>query len=548
MGVALIGPEAAADLPRLSGVYRFLDAKGVPLYIGKAKDLRARVGTWLRRRRDEPAKAGLLRRWSEEVAFTVTRDEEEALLLEASEIRRWRPRYNVALKDDKSYPWLRLVPDPWPYLALARGPDRPGRSIGPFTSARAVRETIRFLERRFGVRPCRYDLSKGTVKACVYYRMRQCPAPCEGKVGREEYGEMVAGALDFLSGDPSDTLEVMAREMEDAAARREYELAAQLRDRVRALGGLMRVKEEKAPPRAEVDLVALARGESVSVFGVRSLRKGRQTAPRTYPLEDPLGEPWNSVLERVLAIAYADRRPPRTVLVPAAESRPFPLLEATLGQGRKVRIRPPRWIWEKARMAEAEKDARIQLERLAAEGRRAVDPADERALKDLDRRLGLGSLPRRIEGFDVANLQGEEPVASRVVFTDGRYDKSGRRLYRIRDVTGPHDPAMIAEAVGRRCRRLAERGGPMPDLILVDGGKTQVAAARGAVEGWFLPIPVVGLAKRQERVVAGDPPEYLDLPERSPGRHLLMRVRDEAHRVANSFHRDRRSKGALGQA
>lgn len=544
----MIGPAAGRGLPRLPGVYRFLDAQATPLYIGKANDLRARVSTWLRSQRGEPTKAHLLRQAAAKVEFTVTESEEAALVLEADLIRRYRPRFNVDLKDDKSFPWLRLVPDRWPYLALARSPHRPGVSIGPFTSGRAVRETIRFLERRFGVRPCRADLSKGTVKACVYYRLRQCPAPCEGKVSEAEYGRMAEAAMAFLDGDASATLEELQTQMAAAAKRRDYELAAQMRDRHKALTGIFGAEEARTPPQANLDLVAVARGQGLSVLSVTGLRQGRQAGPRIFPLDDPLGEPLATVVERALLLHYQNRRPPKTILVGLPQSRPYPLLEATLAKGRKTRIRPPRWVWEKERLAAAEKNAHIQLHRLLQDERPTLKPPAKRALADLDRRLGLGSLPRAIEAYDISNLMGDEPVASQVLFTNGQYDKAGKRLYRIRTIQGANDPAMMAEAIDRRCRRIAEGGDAAPDLIVVDGGKAQVNAAQAAVASWFLHIPVAGLAKRHETVYAGTPPKVVGFAARSPGRALLMAARDEAHRVANSFHRQRRGKGTLGQA
>ncbi|MCH7493968.1 excinuclease ABC subunit UvrC, partial [bacterium] len=527
---------------------RFLDAEGKPLYIGKATDLRARVGSWLSKHSGEPPKANLLRAAAVRVEFTVTASEAAALVLEADLIRRHRPKFNVDLKDDKSFPWLRLVPDRWPYLALARSAGGAGISLGPFTSGRAVRETIRFLERRFGVRPCRADLSKGTVKACVYYRLRQCPAPCEQKVGEDEYGRMVGRAMAFLEGDASETLEELAAQMKTAAARREYELAAQLRDRRQALAGIFGAQESRLPPRANLDLVAVARGKGLSVLSVTSLRGGRQAGPRIFPLDDPLGEPLSVVVERALSLHYRNRRPPKTILVGLPKTRPFPLLERTLCQGRRTRIRPPRWVWERERYAAEEKNAHIQLDRLLQDQRPALDPTARRALADLDRRLGLGAPPRHLEAYDISNLMGDEPVAGQVLFTNGRYDKRGKRLYRIRTVAGANDPAMMAEAIDRRCRRIAEGGETAPDLILVDGGKAQVNAAQAAVASWFLHIPVAGLAKRRETVYAGSPPKVVEFAARSPGHALLMRARDEAHRVANSFHRKRRSKSALGQA
>jgi excinuclease ABC subunit C len=540
------------------GVYLFRDGAGAVLYVGKARNLRQRLLSYRRPGGDGRLGVWFLEREAEAVETIVTRTEGEALLLEDTLIKQHQPPHNLRLKDDKSFLMLRVdLDEPFPRLKFVRAHDpeqrrAKGRSrlFGPFPSARSVRQAMSDLHRVVPLRDCTDAVLNNRTRPCLKHQLGLCSAPCVGAIDAAGYGQLVERALQVLGGDSAELERDLAARMAAAAERLEFEAAATWRDRLAAVRRTVERQGVQCKDAVERDVLGLARRGELAVVHRLSFRDGRLTESRSHRFRSRL--PDEELLHNVLTALYgAGRRPaPRELVLPCWPAE-LELFREVFGS--QVQCFVPA-SGERARMAAiAGENARTELERAVRD-----DDTDRQALEQLAQVLEVDgdTALDTIDCFDVSNLQGSHVVASRVRFRGGQPDRASYRRYRVRSVEGQDDFAAMAEVVGRSLRRSLEED-QLPDLIVIDGGAQQLARALAARDdaGAF-GVPVVGLAKaRAERNVRGRRTErseervYLD-PERPPveldrhsaARHLLERLRDEAHRFAVTFHRQQRGR------
>jgi excinuclease ABC subunit C len=549
-----------SHLPTSPGVYVFKDAGGDVLYVGKAKNIRSRVANYFTRSGDGRPKIAELRERVRQIDFIATGSETEALVLEANLIKRHRPRFNVSLRDDKSYPYIVVtLGDEYPRVFASRGPHDPRhRYFGPFPSAGSVHATLDVLNKTFPFRKCRGpEPGRRSGVPCLNYHIGRSVAPCVGAVTKEEYDGIVADVIAFLEGRVDGLIREREAAMREAASEMDFERAAKLRDEVSALSHVRDRQQATIASEDSFDAVgAYAEGESacVQIFAVRD----GQIVNRDSFLLDNYGEARaESVALQFIPQYYgAAAAVPREVLVQSEEPEEALLpLAAHLSEvrGTRVEVRRPQ-RGDKRRILEmAARNAELGMahEKALEEAQRNKVASTLDALRE---ELALPKLPVRIECYDISNTMGTNSVASMVVFEGGRPAKDQYRRFRIRTVEDADDPASMAEVIRRRLERLKagdEKFVPAPDLILLDGGKGQLSAAVAAMDelGDGLPdIPLRSLAKRDEEIFQPGRPEPVTLGRTSPELHLLQRVRDEAHRFANTYHRKLRGRAMTTSA
>lgn len=543
--------DKLAALPDAPGVYLFKDAHGTVIYVGKAKSLRDRVRTYFTARDDGRYQYPRLVAAIRDLEVILTRDEVEALKTEAALVRKHKPRYNVDLKDDKSYPYLKVTREPFPRVLLTRKPQEPpaGDIYGPYTDVRNTRWLLRTLKGIFQIRDCSLALTepgiaRGKFKVCLDFHLGRCGGPCEGKVERSRYLKGVTDFVRFLQGHHEDILESLESEMRALAGQMRFEEAAAVRDRLRAAQRFSQRQVRVEPTAVNRDAVGMAREDDWAIFSVVQVRGGRIVGRAPFHIDRSADLSDSELMEAFLMRHYdrTDSVPPE-VFLSSPISDPDPLAAyLSAKSGRAVRILTPQ-RGEKRHLVDI---AVANAEQLLLERRLAAERRDfvPRSVKALQHALRLPSPPRHIEAFDVSHLHGLDSVAAMVAFRDGKPFKSGYRLFKIKTFTGVDDFAAIGEAVTRRYRRvLSESACPaLPDLILIDGGAGQLSAARRALEQLNLELPVLGLAKRLEEIHLPDHPEPLTLPRTSSALQLLQQIRDEAHRFAVTRHRLLRGK------
>jgi excinuclease ABC subunit C len=548
--------EQLKGLPAKPGVYLFRNAKGTVLYVGKAKSLRSRVRSYFR---GGDARLGLDRMVSrvEQIEVIVTQTEVEAFHLEQNLIKRHRPTFNVRLRDDKSYPYIAVtVEDDYPRVMFTRERHRRGVVyFGPYASAKKVRETLDVLNRVFPYRPCEGPQpGRHSGIPCLDYHIERCLAPCVGYVSKEDYRAIVERVIEFLSGETRPVLRELEGKMRAAAERQDFEEAARYRNRLTSVRHL--AERQAADKRAigTVDVIGIAaRGETAAVQ-VFPLRGGRLVDRHTFYLENEAGEELPQLLES-FCLEYYGSAPsvPPQIVVPADTGATAGLAEYLSDlRGSTVEVRAPQ-RGEKRRLLElARQNAELALESDAAHRERKRLRRIE-ALEELRECLNLESLPIRIECFDISTIQGESPVGSMVVFQDAVPKKAHYRKFGIKRVAGQDDFAMMGEVISRRfararevtAERYDEGFAAVPNLVVVDGGKGQLAAALAAMQAYDLPrVAVISLAKRDEEVFVPGRSDPIELGRDSAGLQLLQRIRDEAHRFALGFHRTRRDAKA----
>jgi len=542
-------------LPDRPGVYLMKNAAGEVIYVGKAVSLRNRVRSYFQSPAGLSAKVRVMTSHIADIDYIVTGSEVEALILEANLIKEHRPRYNVRLRDDKAYPFLKLTNEPFPRVVVARRMERDGaRYFGPYTDSNAVRETMRFLRKLFPIRTCSLDLSgELNYRPCLLYHIKRCVGPCAGKVTPEAYDRLIEQVALFLEGRHERLLPELYREMREAAQALEYERAARIRDQIRAIERVTERQTVVSDRPIDQDLIGFAQEKDLVCVQVFNIRSGRLIGGEHFFLE-ALAEDEPGEIMTAFVQQYYQRAP----FVPPEVLVQVPIEDASVVEGwlrerrgGAVRLHVPRRGEKRRLMEMAVENARLVLrERLAQEARRSEEA--ERAMAHLAEVLGLPSLPQRIEAFDISNIQGNQAVASMVVFVDGQPKPSEYRRFKIRTKSTPDDFAMMKEAVHRRflrgLREQAEEVEPrgfavFPDLVLIDGGKGQLNAAREVMrELGVEDIPTVALAKQFELVFVEGRSEPVNLPWASPGLKLLQRIRDEAHRYAITYHRHLRDQ------
>lgn len=527
--------QKADSFPKKPGIYFFKNASGEVVYIGKARQLQDRVRSYFQPT-DDP-KVGNILAETADIDFILTGSEREAAFLENNFIQQHQPKFNLRLKDDKSFPYLKLnVGDRFPGIYFSRKVGEKGaKYFGPFSPARDARKTIHLLCKYFRIRNCEESIPSRRKRPCLEYDLKLCSAPCVGVIDEARYRDDVNNALLLLEGKSEKLAIVLEDAMHNAAANEEFEEAARLRDIIQTLDQI-KIKPKLISVGLEnEDIFGTARdGRDTAVY-VFVMRAGKVRQSRESVFEEETDATDAEILRDFVAAFYADRDIPAKVLLPS-EPADRQVLEPTLTAkaGHTIKVIVPMRGKNKALIALAAKNAEI----LIRKKREGLGP-----LNEVQKALGLGVLPVRIEGFDVSNTSGTETVASMVAFAHGRPDKSGYRKYKIKTVSGPNDVASLDEVIRRRYRRVLKEGWPRPDLILVDGGKPQFGTAMRALKDLGLDrIALASLAKKEEIVFTAEHKEGLRLEPTSPALKLLQHIRDEAHRFAVKFHRQRRSK------
>ncbi len=533
--------EKLRSVPEKPGVYMFRDRKERILYVGKARNLKNRLKSYfLQSARLEPRKAAMLKR-VRDFAFVVTETEVEALALEANLIKQHKPRYNVVLRDDKNYPYLKLtLNEEWPRLEVVRRITRDGAIyFGPYIPASSVRETLAFIRRHFNIRPCRYRLDR-PMRPCIQYQMGRCPAPCAGLISRGDYLKAVREAERFLKGEKKELIEELEARMQRYAEELRFEEAAKTRDRLQALRVAFESQKVVSPELGDLDVIGFHREGVDVVFQVFFIRNGILISAKDFYLKETDFIADEELLEEFITLFYAKEIiPPKEILV---QVRP-PGLEG-LGKwlsekrGERVSIRLPAKGKKRDLVGMASENARLGL--LARKG-----AATREVMKRLEERLGLKKTPVSIGAFDVSTTFGSHSVGAFVWWEDGEFRKDLYRRLKIRDVSGMDDYSMMREIIVRTSGNL---GGNMPDLLLIDGGKGHLEAALSALSeaggDAAARVDVVAVAKGPDRVFLADGSSLL-IDDSSPESLLLRRIRDEVHRFAISFHRRLRGKGLL---
>ena len=541
---AFDGKAFVRTLTTSPGVYRMFGADDALLYVGKARNLRKRVGNYFLKPQLEPRIASMVSQIAR-MEVTLTRTEGEALLLEAQLIKSLKPRYNIMLRDDKSYPYIFVSDDPFPRIVFHRGAKREkGRYFGPYPSAHAVRESITLMQRLFRIRNCENSYFRNRTRPCLQYQIGRCTAPCVAFIGAEEYAEDVRHAVMFLEGRNDAVLDDLSAKMEAASALRDYERAARLRDQIATLRGLQAHSYVQGAS-ADMDVFA-CRGEAgIGCVSVLFFRNGISLGSRDHFPKLSFDDSPEDVLGQFLAQYYLDQPAPAEVVCdrePADAAALSEMLSAQRGHEItlkwRVRGERARFVELAARNAEAALLARLSS--------RQTLHARFEALREL---LQLDGVPMRVECFDISHTMGEETVASCVVFGPEGPLKQRYRRFNIRGITGGDDYAAMRQALERRFKPLARGEGEAPDVLLIDGGKGQVAQALDVLrELGVTGIEVIGVAKGpsrrvgEETLVLGDSGKVLEPGPDSPALHLIDAVRDEAHRFAITGHRKRREK------
>jgi excinuclease ABC subunit C len=553
----------AGTIPDVPGSYQFKDAHGRVIYVGKARSLRQRLSNYFQNPAGLPVRTAQMVATAESVEWIQVRNDVEALLLENSLIKRHQPRFNVRLKDDKSYPFLALtLEDEWPRATVLRGTKRKGtRYFGPYGQAYAIRETLDLLLRTFPIRTCsdnKLGRHERLGRPCLLFHIEKCSGPCVGEVTKEDYARLVEELIEFLDGETDTIVKRLETEMKAASDELEYERAARIRDRLGSVRKAIAKQQMVADKAEDIDVIGIDGDELEAAVQVFYVRRGRVMGRKGFVLDKAEDLTEGELIDRVLEGLYADPPPvgvPKQVLVPVASADPDLYEEWLTDQrGSKVTIRVPQRGDKRELMAMVTRNATEEFRRHRL--RRASDHNTRaKALNELQEHLDLPEAPLRIECYDMSHIQGSDYVGSMVVLEDGLPKKSEYRRFKIRGEQGNDDFAAMEEVLTRRLSAyLADREKPVversgrfsypPQLLLVDGGKGQLGVAVRVLEelGLEEEIPVASLAKRFEEVYVPGESEPRRIPRQSEALFMLQRIRDEAHRFAITFHRELRGK------
>ncbi|HEU5182604.1 MAG TPA: excinuclease ABC subunit UvrC, partial [Candidatus Polarisedimenticolia bacterium] len=537
--------QKLSSLPDHPGVYVYRDARGRVLYVGKAKSLRGRVRSYFQKGMEHPPRTAALVAEVADLEMILTGSEREALILENNLIKRERPRYNVLLRDDKNFPYLKLTfGDPFPRVVLVRRA-RLDKHLyfGPFLPASTARRTLRMVARFFRVAICHERLDGSRPRPCLYYQLNQCTGPCAGLVSAEEYRRQVQEARLFLEGRNRDLVGRLKERMAEAAGAEQYESAAHYRDLIRSVEGLSVRQRFTSVGLEDQDYLAHYREGNRASLEVFQMRDGVVASRREFTLEGPHDSD-GELIAAYLQQYYAPLPTVPEEVLTLGDPTGKEVLEEWLSskRGGRVRIHAPQRGPKKAFLQTVAENARLAYEQ-AARSDATGGLEESEALREA---LGLEEPPLRIEAFDISNIQGTDSVASMVVWEAGKMRPQLYRRFRIRSVQGADDFASLAEVVGRRYTRLLREGKDLPDLVLIDGGKGQLHSAAHALERLDLvTLPVVSIAKREEILYLEGKSGEIVLERSSPALKLVQRIRDEAHRFAVTYHRKVRARRTL---
>ena len=538
--------------PTDPGVYIMKRSDGQIIYVGKAKNLRHRVRSYFRTNDgDGRRQFKALVRNIADLDYIVTGTEQEALILEATQIKAHKPRYNILLKDDKKYPYIRITNEPFPRIYATRDIVRDGsRYLGPYSNVRAMHTALDMLRKVFPVRSCDFQLPKNGVRLCIEYHIKRCEGPCEKLVDEGEYKKTIDGSVHFLRGQNSEVIKGLQQQMADAAEAMRFEEAARFRDQLKALESMRARQKVVFDDEIDRDVLGLARADDEACCSVLEVREGRLLGKKHHFLGGVMESSNEDVFSAFMQQFYLQND-----FVPSQIHLPIQLADAdelaswlsAKAEGRVELATPQRGA--KAQMLEmAERNAAQMLAERSHKREMRRDRVPQ-SIYALQRDLQLITLPRRIEGIDISTFQGAHSVGSLVCFIDGQAKRSQYRYFKIKELEQPDDYASIYQAVHRRFRGLHERGEAFPDLLLIDGGKGQLASAVVALRELGIDNqPVLGIAKRFEEVFLPGEAQPRILPKTSASLRLLQTLRDEAHRFALKNHRDQRAKSTLTSA
>tara|TARA_B100001964_G_scaffold158870_1_gene174494 strand:- start:1427 stop:3244 length:1818 start_codon:yes stop_codon:yes gene_type:complete len=537
------------NIPTSPGVYRFTNENEEIIYIGKAKNLRSRVRSYFQKGKSQSPKNLTMVRHIRGLEWIVVRSEVEALLTEANLIKQHSPRYNVMMKDDKSFPFIRITHEPFPQVLLTRKVVKDGSSyFGPFTDVHRLRTTLKALHKVFPIRSCSFYLDKQVitekkVKLCLDYHIRKCEGPCEGLVSREHYQSMIDRIKQFMRGKTKEMTDYIMGQMRRSSAQMHYEEAAMYRDQLQAIRSFTKRQSQVAVDFADRDVIALARKTDIGIAVVIRIRNGRIFSREKIPLKG-LDNQDADTMKSVITRFYMDSDLiPREISLPNSPTDEKELLTWLKGRrGGTVRFLFPQRGEKVKELRITAQNAKLLLGEWIITRKKRKEQVPK-MLTQLQEDLNLETPPRRIEAFDISHLGGTNTVASMVSFIDTRPRKKEYRKFNVKTVSGIDDFAAMREVVFRRYKRAKEEQGSLPDLVLIDGGKGQLSMAVSALRELGLDyIPIVGLAKKLEEVFMPGNPDAQTIHKQSPGLILLRRIRDEAHRFAITFQRQKRNK------
>ena len=542
-------------LPSAPGVYKMYNAAGEIIYVGKAISLKNRVRQYFQSSKAHTAKVQAMVRQIADFEYIRVANETEALSLESNLIKEFRPKYNILLKDDKHFPYIRVdLRQDFPRLEVVRRIKKDGaKYLGPFLSGLLLRDNIRIVRDYYPVRHCKKDIGRAIARRerpCLMYHIGKCCAPCSGQVTREAYHEILSEVCNFLDGHTETVLRALNLQMEQAAESLSFERAAALRDRIRAIESLNEKQAVIATTHQNADVFALGRLEEAIVVFALFVRNGKVIGTEKFRMEAATDESDADILHAFVTQYYAEAQSfvPEILVYQAITDMESVADWLTSLAGHRVLLHMPQ-RGEKRRLTElAYRNCLDALEKDASLQKRAWERGEGAAVQ-LSGILGLETVPTRIECFDNSHLQGRDTVSSMVVFTNSQPDKSAYRRFRIHATAGGDDLTAMREALTRRFTKAAENDAgflPLPDLLIVDGGRTQLAVAMDVLTQMQLTyVPAIGLAESNETIYLPDDPAPIALPHNSASLHLIERLRDEAHRFAISYHRGLRQKSAL---
>ena len=516
------------NLPNKPGVYIMRDSTDTIIYIGKAKNLIKRVKSYFREKLDRP-KTQILMSHFDSLEYIVTNSEKEALILEATLIKKHRPRYNVQLKDDKRYPYVKITDEEFPRLVITRNVTKNGVYFGPFTDVGSVKQTVKFLKSLFKIRTCR-----NMNGPCLNSQIDLCYAPCDGRITKEEYSEIINKIDLFFQGKYSTIVKNLKNEMMEAAQNEEFEKAAVIRDQISSIEEIMEKQfVDLVDDDLDQDVIAIAPGENEVVVIIMPIRNGKIVGRDDFLMSASQYDSSSEIMFSFIQQYYGyNRHIPKQILLDE-DIDDKELLEEWLSdlRGNKVKIKVP------------QKGVKLRLVKMAKKNAEIIKHQKKKmedALIELKKYLKLEKLPRVIEGYDISNISGQFAVGSKVSFKDGKPNKKRYKHFRI-ETPGPNDFAMMEELLTRRLKMV--ESDPEPDLIVIDGGKGQLGMACGVLEELNLThIPIIGLAKEFEEIYLPNTKRPIIIPKNNKALHLLQQVRDESHRFAITYHRKLRSK------
>lgn len=545
-------------LPHRPGVYIMRDAARNIIYVGKAKDLYNRVSSYFRTFKDRlTPKTQLLVQQVADIDFYIASSEQEALIMELNFIKQYHPRFNVSLMDDKTFPYLKInTKEAWPRVYATRRFEQDGaRYFGPFSSASSVKQTLRTLKRIFPLRFCNKELKPDKpLRPCLEYHLGHCLGPCTGNVRKEDYDEVIKEVILFLEGKQGKVIRKLQEKMNQASDAMEFETAAKIRDQIQAMNQVIEGEKTAAVIRGEEDVIAFVQDGDKAYIQVLFIRANKLIGRESFFMRGTRDEEPRKIMTGFIEQYYSScpQIPPLLLLQYPVEDKE--IIENWLKEkrGSPVKIHVPKRGLKKQLVDTAVENANQGLEQLKIK-EMATAGALDKALSELQQELKLENLPKRMEAYDISNIQGTSAVGSMVVFENGQPDRNHYRRFKIKTVAGANDYAMLQEVLRRRFRRAVKRDEAAepdswqikPDLVLIDGGKGQLNAALDVFKGSAEEIPLIGLAKENEEIFLPHRSQPVVLPRSSPGLQLLQRLRDEAHRFAVSYHTKIRTRKAF---